>query len=86
MSIAISNSLATATASPATPSNSSNTAAAPKLQPATNDQADLFQLTTAEQAQQLYSQGHTVPQIASTLNLSAQAVDTYLNISNATTK
>jgi DNA-binding NarL/FixJ family response regulator len=42
--------------------------------------AGLVQPTQAQQVQQLYRRGNTVPQIAYKLNLSAQAVDGYLNI------
>ena len=68
-------------------------ASARKPQPTTNNLADsvniktngaglasLFQPTQAQQVQQLYRRGNTVPQIAYNLNLSAQAVDRYLNI------
>ena len=44
--------------------------------------AGLAQPTKAQQVQQLYRQGNTVPQIAYDLRLSAQAVDGYLNIAN----
>lgn len=47
-----------------------------------NDGTDLVRLTEPEQVYVLYSQGRTVPQIASSLNLTAQAVDAYLNISS----
>lgn len=66
-----------------------------KPQPATNNLADSVQIKTtgaslaglvrptqAQQVQQLYRRGNTVPQIAYNLKLSAQAVDGYLNISN----
>jgi DNA-binding NarL/FixJ family response regulator len=70
-------------------------ASARKPQPTTDNLADLVQIKTtdaglaalvqptqAQQARQLYRRGNTVPQIAYDLNLSAQAVDRYLNISN----
>jgi DNA-binding NarL/FixJ family response regulator len=82
MSIAISSSLATTATTAVNTSSSTTAAAAPKPQPTTNDQADTVQLNVAQQVEQLYSHGQTVPQIASSLNLSAQAVDSYLNISN----
>jgi DNA-binding NarL/FixJ family response regulator len=59
-------------------------AVAQKLQPAVANPADTIQLTEPEQVERLYSQGHTVPQIASNLDLTRQAVDRYLNISNST--
>ena len=43
--------------------------------------ASLVEPTRAQQVQQLYRRGNTVPQIAYDLRLSAQAVDRYLNIS-----
>lgn len=45
--------------------------------------SNLVQPTEAQRVQELYRQGHTIPQISSSLNLSAQAVDTYLNISQS---
>jgi DNA-binding NarL/FixJ family response regulator len=72
-------------------------ASARKPQPTTKDLADLVQIKTtdaglgalvqptqAQQVEQLYRSGNTVPQIAYNLNLSAQAVDRYLNISKGT--
>ena len=44
--------------------------------------AILVQPTQAQQVQQLYRRGNTIPQIAYNLKLSAQAVDGYLNIAN----
>jgi DNA-binding NarL/FixJ family response regulator len=73
--------------------NSSTGASARKPQPTTNNRDDsvqiktnaaglagLVQPTQAQQVRQLYRRGNTVPQIAYNLNLSAQAVDGYLNI------
>jgi DNA-binding NarL/FixJ family response regulator len=75
-----------------------NSVSTPNQQPATRVRADLVQIpssdtglsglvrpTEAQQVQQLYRQGHTVPQISSSLNLSVIAVDNYLNISRVTT-
>jgi DNA-binding NarL/FixJ family response regulator len=75
--------------------SSSTSASARKPQPTTNNPDDsvqikttgtglasLVQPTQAQQVQQLYRRGNTVPQIAYNLNLSAQAVDGYLNIAN----
>jgi len=45
--------------------------------------ASLVQPTQAQQIQQLYRRGNTVPQIAYNLKLSAQAVDGYLHIAKA---
>jgi len=47
-----------------------------------NQIADVVELTQSEQAQQLYNQGQTVPQIAFNLKSSIQAIESYLNISN----
>ncbi len=80
MSIAISNS--TATTLPAAAGSSTSAAAAPKPQAVTTNQSDTVQLSEALQVEQLYNHGQTVPQIESSLNLSAQAVDSYLHITN----
>jgi DNA-binding NarL/FixJ family response regulator len=70
-----------------------NAAASAASSSAAHNLADLVQLqsrsglisvvqpTQAQEVQQLYREGHTVPQISSSLNLSAQAIDTYLHIS-----
>lgn len=79
MALAISGSFANLFAAAAAGSN--NAATAPKPQPLRTNTADTVQVTQGQQVRQLYSQGHTVSQIASSLNLTAQAVDTYLNIS-----
>jgi DNA-binding NarL/FixJ family response regulator len=66
--------------------NDSGVSTAVRNAQAVNSQSELaaiVRLTEAEQAQRLYIQGHTVPQIAFSLSLSQQAVDSYLNISNA---
>jgi DNA-binding NarL/FixJ family response regulator len=54
--------------------------AAPKAQPVYIP-SDPVDLTETEQVYQLYNQGQRVSQIASTLNLSVNAVNSYLNIS-----
>lgn len=56
---------------------------APKPQLVTTNNNDTAHLTQGERVQQLYIQGHSVPQIASSLDLTAKAVDTYLGIQNA---
>jgi DNA-binding NarL/FixJ family response regulator len=58
-------------------------AAAQAPQPTANIPTDTVHLTEAQQVGQLYNQGHSVPQIAFSLNLSVQAVNSYLNISNS---
>lgn len=55
-----------------------------QLQPSTGGLGGLVRLTEAQQVQQLYRQGHTVPQISSSLNLSVVAVNNYLSISGTT--
>lgn len=68
---------------PAAASGSTVAAAVQEMQPASSNLAeDTVRLTQPEQVQQLYSSGHTVPQIAFQLSLSYRAVDQYLNISN----
>ena len=59
-----------------------NAPAAHPPQPAVNAPADTVQLTVAEHVYQLYTQGQQVSQIAAALNLSVDAVNNYLNISN----
>jgi DNA-binding NarL/FixJ family response regulator len=49
---------------------------------AKSDTTDTVHLTTAAQVEQLYETGYPVPQIASRLALSVQAVDQYLNINS----
>jgi DNA-binding NarL/FixJ family response regulator len=44
----------------------------------------VVQLTEAQQVYQLSNQGRTVPQIANTLSLSEDQVNSYLGISNST--
>jgi DNA-binding NarL/FixJ family response regulator len=62
--------------------NTSSGAAAQAAQPTSSVPADTVQLTEAQQVSQLYNQGHSISQIAFNLNLSVQAVDSYLNISD----
>jgi DNA-binding NarL/FixJ family response regulator len=82
---------------PAVPSGSGNTssdAAAPQNQPVqdqpvqtqTSGDASAYtvQLSEAQQVYQLYNQGLPVTQIASSLSLSVDAVNGYLNLSNST--
>lgn len=82
MSTSISSSLPNG---PSAAANASSTAApAPKAQPAPAVAADTVQLTEAQQVYQLYNQGQRVSQIATSLNLTQKAVDSYLNLSNTT--
>lgn len=70
-------------------------AAGPSLSPAaalqvqavrqtTAPQVDTVKLSTSQQVYQLHLQGQRVSQIASALNLSEAAVNSYLNLSNKT--
>lgn len=81
MGLAISGSFASL-ASTAAAASASSARATSQPEPVATNNADIVQLTEAEQVQQLFSQGHTVPQIASSLDLTAQAIDRYLNIQN----
>jgi DNA-binding NarL/FixJ family response regulator len=64
------------------PSNSYSNAAAQQIQQAANNSADTVKLSVAQQVTQLYQAGQQVPQIASSLSLSVDNVNNYLNISN----
>jgi DNA-binding NarL/FixJ family response regulator len=61
---------------------SSYSAPAAKPQPAANAAGDTVQLTEAQQVYQLYNQGQTVSQIASSLSLTEAVVNGYLNVSS----
>lgn len=79
MGISISTALSTV---PINTANSPSTAAA--AQPANSAPpavTDMVKLTMAEQAYNLYTQGQTVPQIATTLNLTVELVNSYLGLS-----
>jgi len=82
MSISISSSLSTASLAAA--NSSSTSAAAQKAQPTTNDPAYSVQLTEAQQVYQLYNQGQAVSQIATSLSLTVDTVNSYLDISGTT--
>jgi DNA-binding NarL/FixJ family response regulator len=78
MSISVSNALSipsSAAANAPAPS-----AAAQKPQPARSNPVDTVVLTEAQQVYQLYNQGQTVPQIATSLSLAVEAVNSYLGI------
>jgi DNA-binding NarL/FixJ family response regulator len=81
MSISISSSFSTTSFAAA--NASSNSAAAQRTQQTTNDSADTVKLTESQQVHQLYDQGQTVPQIASSLSLTVDTVNSYLGISDA---
>jgi hypothetical protein len=79
MSISISSSFALASLASA---NAAPTPAASRpVQPTTNNSGDSVTLTQAQQVYQLYNQGQTVPQIALSLSLPVEAVNTFLGIS-----
>jgi len=63
--------------------STSNLADSVQIKTASAGLASLVQPTQAQQIQQLYRRGNTVPQIAYNLKLSAQAVDGYLHIAKA---
>ena len=83
MTISISNSLAVA--SSAVANASSNAAPAPRPQPAPNNAAYTVTLTEAQQVYQLYNQGQQVSQIATSLSLTVEAVNSYLGVTSTTT-
>ncbi len=80
MSISISNS--PLPASVAAVNASSNPAPPQRTQPATNH-SDTVTLSQSQQVTQLYQQGQQVPQIASTLSLPVELVNSYLGITSA---
>jgi hypothetical protein len=57
-------------------------APAERAQPVANVQGYTVQLTVSQRVYQLHTQGQRVSQIASSLNLSEAAVNSYLNILN----
>jgi DNA-binding NarL/FixJ family response regulator len=81
MSLSISIVLTTA---PVTAANSGAAAAAPApqkvQQPAQSAGPDTVTLTAAQQVFQLYNQGQSVTQIATSLSLSVSSVNNYLGI------
>lgn len=79
MSISISNS-----PSPAfDAANSYSNSAAQQVQQIVSDSADTVQLTVAQQVAQLYQQGQQVSQIATSLSLTVDSVNSYLGITSA---
>jgi hypothetical protein len=62
-----------------------NTAAAREAQPTANNTADTVQLSESQQVYQLHNQGQTVSQIATSLSLPIDLVNTYLGISGSKT-
>lgn len=72
-------------ASPDAPESYANTAAAHQAQPTANNPADTVQLSESQQVYQLHNQGRTVSQIATSLSLPIDLVNTYLGISSSKT-
>jgi DNA-binding NarL/FixJ family response regulator len=69
---------------PNAPPIDANTAApaAPKTQPVAKTDGDTVELTLSQRVYQLHTQGQRVSQIASSLNLSEAAVNSYLKITS----
>jgi len=82
MSISISNALSVG---PATAANSSPAPAAQSIPQATTGPVDTVQLTEAQQVFNLYTQGQSVSQIATTLDLTVPVVNSYLGLSSNAT-
>jgi DNA-binding NarL/FixJ family response regulator len=78
MGLSISNSLANA----ATGAANTGRAAARAPQTDVNNSEDTVKLTAPQQVVQLYNQGQSISQIASTLSLPVQTVNTYLGITS----
>lgn len=79
MSISLSSSLSSVE-SLAAANPSPNTAAVQIAQQAVNNSGDTVQLSEVQQVYQLYNQGQTVSQIATSLSLPVDTVNNYLNI------
>jgi DNA-binding NarL/FixJ family response regulator len=62
---------------------SANLAATQQVQKTTDDSAAVVKLSESQQVVQLHRQGQQVSQIASTLSLTVDVVNSYLGISNA---
>jgi DNA-binding NarL/FixJ family response regulator len=67
---------------PAGGSAASTAVQADRAQPVAKAEGDTVELTLSERVYQLHTQGQRVSQIASALNLSEAAVNSYLNISS----
>jgi DNA-binding NarL/FixJ family response regulator len=83
MSISISSTLPAPSVAVTSPSTKA-AAAQPARQPA-NAAADTVQLSESQQVYQLYNQGQAVSQIASSLSITVDAVNSYLGITATTT-
>lgn len=84
MGISISNPLAAL--SDAAANFQRNEPAPQTVQQAANQPTDTVTLTAAQQVYQLYNQGHTISQIAFSLRLSVAAVNSYLGLSNTSSR
>jgi len=82
MSISISSTLPAASLAAA--NSSPKPAIARSAQPTTNASADTVKLSESQQVYQLYNQGQAVSQIASSLSLTVDAVNSYLGITGTT--
>jgi DNA-binding NarL/FixJ family response regulator len=81
MSLTISSVLSTASLAVAnSPSNAAAQPVQQQVQQPANNSADSVMLTEAQQVYNLYNQGQTVPQIATSLSLSVSMVNNYLGI------
>jgi DNA-binding NarL/FixJ family response regulator len=69
-------------APPAGASTAAPAGQAPRPQPTAKAEGDTVELTLSQRVYQLHTQGQRVSQIASALNLSEAAVNSYLNISS----
>jgi DNA-binding NarL/FixJ family response regulator len=67
---------------PAGANNVAPAAQGAKPQPAAKAEGDTVEFTLSQRVYQLHTQGQRVSQIASALNLSEAAVNSYLNISS----
>jgi DNA-binding NarL/FixJ family response regulator len=83
MSIAAIPSLVSAEPAAGSSATANELAAQQQSQPAVSSEAYSVQLTEAQRVYQLYDQGQQIPQIATNLNISVAAVNSYLNLSNS---
>jgi DNA-binding NarL/FixJ family response regulator len=81
MSLTISSALSTALLAAAnSPSNAAAQPVQQQVQQPANNSSDSITLTEAQQVYNLYNQGQSVPQIATSLSLSVSMVNNYLGI------
>jgi hypothetical protein len=82
MGLSVSNSLSIASQ----PAANLSSAAAPRpsaAQATTNNQQDTVKLSSAQQVEQLYNQGQSVPEISTSLSLAQSVVNLYLGIAGS---